>query len=204
MTGADVKIKFNVKAGEVGLGFIDDARMNQFLANANINVVDKKIQEYQKDSKDTREIECLQAVTGAIIPVNATFDISATSIDIPNCYQVLKVEITSPFKTGTHTEFATERKTSQFIGAYAGGDAIHPIYYLSGSVVNVRPTNVISGVITYFINPPVIDVADNSIELPYNEKLIQLIVDQAITEASIPSRDNWLNQQGQAQSNLNQ
>ncbi len=189
MTGPEIYDKWLIKIGELGSDFVDTTRANSILSDANINVVDKRIQEYQSSSKITREMQPLIAFTAQITPSNATIDISPSSTVVPQYYQLITISVTAPFR-GVNTEnFAKERLFDQFQSGYTEGDARYPRYFLTNGLLTVEPSNAASCKIYYFTKPLVIDVTDTVTDIPYNDKLIQYLLDEATIILGIADRD---------------
>lgn len=191
MTGAGVKDRFEIRIGEVGTGFFDDDVLNGLLATSSIQAVDRKVEEFQRTSKITRETMCLLIVSNPIAPNNATVDVSADSTVVTNYYQLANLLVTSPFMGGSISKYAEERKMGEFISTFTEGNARYPRYYFTNDTLNIEPSDATSVVVTYFRTPVIIDVTDNTTELPYNDKFIDYIITVLIENAGLQSRDQW-------------
>lgn len=191
MTGADVKDKLLTKIGEYGLGYFDDTRLNSFLFNAVTDIVDRKVEQFQKTQKVTREMQPLITILNNITPVNGTVDISATSTAVPDYYQLVNIKVYSTYRGTEIGKYAQERRLDQKIDDYSAGDSRYPRYLMSEGIITVEPSNATKVDIDYFIKPFEIDVNDNSIQIPYNDKLIQLIIDKAIGIIGFEERDDF-------------
>jgi hypothetical protein len=191
MTGAEVKDRFNIRIGEIGTGFFDDETLNGLLATASIQAVDRKIEEFQRTSKITRETMCLLLVTNALTPNSATIDVSASSTVVPDYYQLANMLVTSPFMGGTVSKYAEERKMGEFISSFTEGNARYPRYYFTNDTLNIEPADATSVVIRYFRTPVDIDVTDDTTELPYNLKFVDYLITVLIENAGLSSRDTW-------------
>lgn len=189
MTGAEFKDKLNIKLDEVGSGFFDDTRLNELINSARIKIIDKKIEQYGTTKKITREMQSIILTETGITPTNATIDISATSAVVPTFFSEIAVIVTSPFGEGTVTKEATILNPNEGTSPYNEGVARYPKYQIANDLMAIQPSNATSVDIQYFIAPFTIDVTDNSTEIPYNEKLLNLIIDAAIHEATAPNRD---------------
>lgn len=189
MTGLGIGALLDNYIDELGSGFIDSSSKNQIFLKANYNVIEKKIQLFQANNKITTELQPLITKTAALTPINATLDLSPTSVTVPNYYYFIDLAVTSPFRGVNVTNYAKERQYSQFQSTYTEGDARYPRYYLSNGILTIEPADAVSAVLTYFITPQTIDVTDNSTEMLYNDKLIQLIIDEAMIIAGIKGRD---------------
>lgn len=191
MTGADIKDKLLTKLGEFGLGYFDDSRLNSFLFNAVTDIIDRKVEQFQKTQKVTREMQPLIIVLPNITPVNATIDVSQTSTQVPNYYQIVNLKVYSNYMGETIGKYAMERRLDQKIDDYSEGTARYPRYLMSEGIITVEPSDASKIDIDYFIKPIEIDVADNSNEVPYNNKLIQLIIDKTIGIIGFEERDDF-------------
>ena len=188
MTGLGFKNSLLIKLAEIGTGFIPDVKMTDIVNTANINIIDKKIQEFQLNSKITRELEPLIATTVTLTPVSSTIDISHTSVQVPNYYAFGRMKVSSPFLGQNISKYAKERKMMQN-NVYSQGTARYPKYYITAGIINIEPANVISCVVTYFTTPFVIDITNNIIDIPYNQKLIQLLFSECMIMFGVDSRD---------------
>jgi len=189
MTGAEIYEKWLIKLDEVGSDYVDTDRANSILSDANINVVDKKIQEYQATSKITREMMNLINNTGNITPSSATLDISPTSLVVPDYYQLVMLSVTAPFRGANIENVAQERKFDEFNSTYSAGDARYPKYYFTKDLLTIEPSTVVSAKMYYFKKPFQIDVTDVATQIDYNDKLIQLLLDEAMIILGIAGRD---------------
>lgn len=190
MTGTGFRHAFETAIGEAGSGFYDDVRLNNLIATANVNIIDRKIQEFQSTEKITIELEPLIVKTSAIVPVNATVDISPTSAAVTNFYSFGNLLVNAPYGSLSVSNYAKERPVAQFQSSYTAGNYMYPRYYFTNGLLNIEPANATSVVLMYFVKPFVIDVADNTIPIPYNDKLINLIISETMIQAGVSSRDN--------------
>lgn len=195
MTGAGYKQRFLTRWGEVGSGYIDDTRMNEFIQTASYNVWDKKVEEFQETQKVTRETRQLINITQPITPSNATIDVAPGSSVVVDYYSIAALRVTAPYRNSSLTNYAKERPYDQFQSSFTEGDASDPRYFFSGTVLNIEPANATSCVLTYFKNPFGIDVTDDTIQIPYNIKLIELLISETINVVSVENRDQWMSQQ---------
>lgn len=200
MTGADVKTALNIQVGEFGLGYFDNSRLNAFIKKATTDIIDKKIQEFQKSNKITREDQPLITLLTSVSPTNSTIDLSQTSAVVPDYYELISITCYTPFMGSTIKKVAKERRADQFISPSTEGTARYPRYFMSNGLLTLEPDTVTSVDLVYFIKPFYIDVADNSAEIPYNDKLIQRIIDGAIGVIGMEERDDFsINQSNQMQ-----
>ncbi len=191
MTGADFKTKLLTKIGEFGLGYFNDSRLNSFIFNAVTDIIDKKVEEFQKTKKITREMQPLINVTSALTPINSQIDLSQSSVQVPLYYSLINLIVTSPYRGGSVTKVAEERRLDQFIDLLTEGIARYPRYWMQADIMNLEPSNATSVEISYFIKPIQIDVTNNVNVIPYNDKLIQLILDKTIEVIGFEERDSF-------------
>lgn len=191
MTGAEIRTQLLTKLGEFGLGYFDNARLNSFIFNAVTDIIDRKVEQFQKTQKVTREMQPLIIVLNNVTPTNGTLDISATSTQVPNYYQIVNLKVYSDFMGSTISKYAMERRLDQKIDDYSEGDARYPRYLMSEGIISIEPSTASRVDIDYFITPYEIDVADNSTQVPYNDKLIQLIIDKTIGIIGFEERDDF-------------
>jgi len=203
MTGAQIFDRWLIKLDELGSNYVDTTRGNSILADANINVVDKKIQEFQATNKITREMQPLINSTGTLTPSGAQIDISASSTTVPDYYQLITISITAPYRGSSLTNYAKERPYGQFQSAYTSGDARYPRYYLSNGLLTIEPSDATFCDITYFKKPIVIDVTDSSADIPYNDKLVEFLLDEAMIILGIAGRDQQIIQNSVMQEQKN-
>ena len=189
MTGADFKTKLLTKIGEFGLGYFNDARLNSFIFNAVTDIIDRKVEEFQKTKKITREMQPLINVNVGVIPVNAQIDLSQASTQVPLYYSLINLRVTSPYRGTTINKIAEERRLDQFIDNLTEGIARYPRYWMQADTMNIEPSNATSVELSYFIKPIQIDVANAVAVIPYNDKLIQLILDKTIEVIGFEERD---------------
>lgn len=192
MTGAGIFELLNTYIDETGSGFVDTTSMNKVFLKASYNVIEKKVQQFQIDNKITRELQPLLVKTAAITPTNATIDLSADSADVPQYYSFNNLLVTSPFRGSDISRYAKERPYSQFDSTYTAGTAMFPRYYLAADILTVEPADATSVALSYIRTPFDIDVTDDSTEIPYNTKLIGLIIDEAMIIASVKIRDEQM------------
>lgn len=190
-TGADVKTQLLVKIGEFGLGYFDDSRLNSFLSNAVTDTFDKKIEQFQKDRKVTRELQIIINSLSGLTPTNATIDISQGSTQVPDFYSPINIQVTSPYRGSSITKTAEERQYSKFIDPNTIGDARYPRYINESTVIRIEPSDATAVQIDYFTIPVAIDVTDSSTQVPYNNKLIQRIIDNVIGIIGFEERDDF-------------
>lgn len=194
MTGFGFKQLVQTLWGEVGSGFTDNTRFNNYILTASFNTLDMKIEEFQTTQKVTREIRQLITITGAITPTNGTIDVSPTSSVVDQYYSFASLYVTSPYNGSSLSNYAKERPYDQFQSDLTDGVARYPRYFFSGDILNLLPANATSCILTYFKIPFVIDVTDNINQIPYNGKLLQLLAQETINVASEPNRDQQMNQ----------
>jgi len=99
------------------------------------------------------------------------------------------LRVTSPYRGATINKIAEERRLDQFIDSLTEGIARYPRYWMQADTMNLEPSNATSIDITYFIKPIQIDVANAVSVIPYNDKLIQLILDKTIEVIGFEERD---------------
>jgi len=191
MTGAEFLTKLEYKIGEYGLGYFDNSRYNSFIFNAVTDLIDKKVEEFQKTGKITREMQPLINVTSGITPINSQIDLSQTSPQVALYYAIISLTIISPYRGRTLTKVAEERRLDQFIDTLTEGTARYPRYWMQAGIMNLEPADATSATLTYFIKPIQIDVADAVTVLPYNDKLLQLILDKTIEVIGFEERDDF-------------
>lgn len=188
MTPAGFKTRLLIKIGEVGSGFFDDTTLNGWANSAQIKLFDLLVEQYGTTKKITRELQQFITTTAPITPTNATVDISPTSTDVPGYYSDIKVLVTSPYRTGTLTRTATIKDLND-LGPYNVGTPHYPLYDTAANAMTIEPSDVTSVTIVYFVVPDDIDVADNSTELPYNDKTIDRWIMLTMEEAGFANRD---------------
>lgn len=203
MTGLEFANSLKIKLAEVGTGFMPTPILQDIVDTANINIVDRKIEEYQVTNKITREIQILITNTGIITPINATVDVSFASTVAPDYYNFGNLLVTSPFMGSTVSEYASEKKMSQFKSPYASGVARYPTYNFASSLLIIEPADVMSCVLTYFTNPLTIDVTNNTNQIQYNKKLIQLLISECMVQAGVDNRDPAAVELGQMEKTAN-
>lgn len=191
MTGADVKTALEIKIGRFGSGYFDPSRINSFFLNSVTNRVDKKVEEFQLSNKVTREMESLIIIGTPVTPTSGTIDISQGSTDVPDYYSPIKILVTSPYLGSSLSEYAQERRHDQFIDENTEGTARYPRYSITAGLMNIEPADATSVTLTYFRAPFAIDVNDNSTQIPYNNKFIQLLIDDVIGIIGVPNRDQF-------------
>jgi hypothetical protein len=193
-TGATIAEAIDTYMDEVGSGYIDPDSKNIILAKALIQAVDKKVEEFQGTLKVTREMQPLIVVSNPIAPSLGHIDVSQTSTSVPDYYSIISLFVTSPYLSRTLSKYAEERKFGEFVSNFTAGSPIYPRYYFTNGRLNIEPTTATSVVITYFKTPPIIDVNDAVTPVPFNEKLIQFIIDQFMEIAGVKGRDQWITQ----------
>lgn len=204
MTGEQIYEKWLIKLDEVGTDYVDTDRANSILSDANINIVDRKIQQYQATSKITREMMPLINTTGAITPSGSgTIDVSPDSVVVIDYYQLINLSVTAVYRGASVTNIAQERPFNEFQSNYSEGDARYPKYYFTQGLLNVEPATATSCVVTYFKKPIVIDVTDSVTNIDYNDKLIQLLLDEAMIILGIAGRDQIIVQNSTIQEQKN-
>lgn len=203
MTGVGFFNSLKIKLAEVGSGFLPNAIAQDIVNTANINIAEKKIQEYQLTNKITREVQPLISTSAVLTPINATIDLSATSVVVPQYYQLINLYITSPFMGSTFSAYAKERQSLQWQNTLTEGTAMYPKYKMSAGILTIEPANAISCIVTYFTTPIPIDITDNSTQIAYNPKLLQLLLYECMTQAGVDTRDLTTIQLGQTQEQSN-
>jgi hypothetical protein len=191
MTGQEVGNLLLTKLGEFGSGYFDNSRLNDFFFNSLTNIIDKKVQLFQAGNKDTREIQSLITSLSGLTPASGQIDISQTSSQVPNYYELISVIVTSPYLSTSLTKQAMERRYDQFIDESSRGTARYPRYVVSSTTLKIEPSNATSVDLDYFIKAIPIDTSDNSAQVPYNDKLIQLIIDNVINVIGFEERDDF-------------
>ena len=196
MFGSDIKIKFDTYIDEVGSDYLPDALLN-ILLNKAVNVeYDKEIKKYGLGQEITMDVQPFINITLPITPINATIDISSTSIAVADYYRFLALEMTCPYLTGSITKQAKESKFSQRISNYVKGTSRYPRYTINGNTVQLEPSNCTSAVVIYFTLPQVIDVTDTTTPIIYNNAFIEQIIDETMYLAGIKGRDTFIAQAG--------
>lgn len=192
MTGVEVKALFNTYLDEVGSGYIDDARLNNLFFKADNLLVKKCTDEYGLTQTITDEMLPLILNTNPITPVAQVIDISPTSAVVPFYYTPILTRITAPYLTYSLTNVAKERPYDQFTSNYTKGTARYPRYYLRAGQMVVEPANATSVLLTYFRTAILIDVADNTIQVPYNNEYVLELTSWVIDMAGFMGRDQFL------------
>lgn len=203
MTGSEIFASFLVDIQELFSGYVDPGRGNIILNEASFNVIDGKIQEFQSNNKITRELESLISKTNVLSPNSGFIDISSDSTTVPNFYSYITMDVTSVYRGSSITRTAKERKYNEFNSNYSKGDARYPRYFFSSGKLNIEPSDASSVQLTYFRTPYTIDVQDTTIDIPYNDKLTQLIKNEAMIILGIAGRDTSIIQGGQLQKQSN-
>lgn len=191
MTGVDINEKLEQKIGEFGLGYFDSTRKNNFLFNAVVDIIDKKVQLFQKTNKITREVQPIINRIFDLVPVNSTIDVSPTSSVVGNYYELINMTVYSPYRGSTISKPAVERRLDQIVDSFTEGTARYPRYRMASGIVIIEPSDATKVDITYFIKPVYIDVENNTDQVPYNDKLIQLIIDATIQSMGMSQRDDF-------------
>ncbi len=191
MTGTEVGNLLRTKLGEYGSGYFDDSRLNDFFFNSLTDIIDKKVEQFQKNGKITREMQPLITNLTGLVPISGNIDISQTSSDVPNYYTPIAVKVTSPYLSATLSKYAMERRYDQFIDDYTEGDARYPRYVITATTMRIEPANATLVDLDYFIKAVQIDVSDNAAQVPYNDKLIQLVIDNVINVIGFEERDDF-------------
>jgi hypothetical protein len=62
---------------------------------------------------------------------------------------------------------------------------------MAADVMRIEPSDATLVDIDYFIKAIQIDVSDNVAQVPYNDKLIQLVIDNAINVIGFEERDDF-------------
>lgn len=189
MTGADIQNLFNTYIDEIGSEFYDTVSLNNILLKASYNILDKKIELFQSTNKITREVQSLITFTPVLTPVNSTIDVSPGSSVVDNFYSIVNVHVTSPYRATTIKRYAKERPYAQFQSDYTEGTAAYPRYYFSNGIITIEPEDATGVELTYFTTPQTIDVSNDTDEILYNDKILSLIIDEAMIIAGIKSRD---------------
>lgn len=192
MTGQEFRQQFETRIDEVGSGFYDDTRLNNLIQSALLKIIDPKVEQYALTKKITREMDPIISMLSSIPVINGTVDVSATSVVVPTFYSEIEISVTSPYNNATLTKSATILNLNEKVSYYSAGKARIPKYFIAQGLINVQPVNATLIDIIYFIAPVYIDVADNSVQIPYNAKLIDLLIDMTIELASESSRDDYL------------
>lgn len=192
MTGLDIQNLFNTYIDEIGTEFYDTVTLNNILLKASYNIIDKKIELFQSNNKITREVQSLITFTTVLAPVNATIDVSPTSTDVPEFYSITNALVTSPYRGASISKYSKERPYAQFQSDYTEGDARNPRYYFSNGLMTVEPADATGVKITYFKLPQTIDVENDTDEILYNDKILNLIIDEAMIIAGIKGRDQGI------------
>lgn len=198
MTGADIKLKFDTSIDEVYSGYWDTDDLNRFFQTA-INIITTfLIKEFQTSSVDTARILPLLNTVTVNNPASNNIDISRSSTDVVQCKQVLF--IIPVFNSTSQTIRTTEVSYNDFGAIYSAGTVRYPKYLLSNGIIDIYPKtpSITSCKVWYVREPFYIDTADNSTTVPYNDEMIELIIKQAIVEASNSDREYSLSNITQA------
>jgi hypothetical protein len=197
MTGADVKLKFETQIDELYSGYWDDDDLNRFFETA-INIVTTGlIKSFQTNDTDTSRLLPLLNVATVANPASNNIDISRGSTEVVLCKQVLFIE---PTFNSTSATVRTSQVTYQDYGAiYSTGTVRYPRFILSNGIINISPKTpaVTSCKVWYAREPFYIDVADNTDVIPYNDEMVELIIQQAIVQASNSTREYSMSQVAQ-------
>lgn len=189
MTGEDVKLKFETAIDEVYSGYWDTDDLNRFFETAINTITTFLVKEFQTSSVDTSRLLPLLNVTTVANPVSNNIDISRTSTEVVKCKQVLF--ILPVFNSAAQTVRTSEVSYTDFGAIYSTGTVRYPKYILSNGIIDVYPkTPAITSCKVWYVREPFyIDTADNSTVVPYNDEMVELIIRQAIVEASKGTRE---------------
>jgi len=194
MTGVDVDLIFETQIDELYSGYWDDTDKNVFFATA-VNVVTTDIvKRFQSNQLDTSRILPLILNVDVNSPAGNNIQISQGAPEINPCKMILMVEPT--FDSPRRTVHTSEVSYSDFGGIYSTGSVRYPKYIFANGYIDIYPKSpAITTCKVWFIREPVyINVSDNADVIPYNDEMIQLIVRQAIVEASRSTREYSMTQ----------
>lgn len=194
MTGVDVNLIFETQIDELYSGYWDDADKNVFFATA-INVVTTDIlKRFQSNELDTSRLLPLLNNVDIPTPAGNSINISKTAPDISPLKMVFFIE--PMFDSPRRTIHTSEVSYSDFGALYSAGTVRYPKYTFVNGYIDIYPkTPAITTCKVWYMSEPVyINVSDNVDIVPYTDEMIQLVVRQAIVEASRSTREYSMSQ----------
>lgn len=188
MTGADVKLKFGEAINEAYTDQWDSFQLNRFFNSAANIVTGKLIDVFQNNLSDTHKILPLVKKVTIANPLNNIIDISHTSTVAPNYNQYVYIDniiFNVSGKLKPNIQPSRQIIYNQQSNIYSYGTYRYPKHEMSAGSIRIQPyANAITTIDMWYITEPYyIDTADNVTNIPYNNRMIEILVMQAMVEA---------------------
>ena len=197
MTGADVKLKFEEAINEAYTDQWDTFQLNRFFNSAANLVTGKLIDVFQDNLADTHKILPLVKKVTILNPLNNIIDISHTSTMAPSYNQVVYIDnivFTVNGKPKPNIQPSRQVIYNQQSNIYAYGTYRYPKHEMSAGAIRIQPYvyPITTLDLWYITEPYYIDTADNFTNIPYNNRMIEILVKQAMVEALTSIQDSTL------------
>ncbi len=194
MTGADVKLKFEEAINEAYTDQWETFQLNRFFATATNLITGRLADVFQNNLADTHKILPLVQKVTITNPTNNIIDISHNSTATPNYYQVVYIDnivFTVNGKAKPNIQPSRQVIYNQQSNIYSYGTYRYPKHELSDSSIRIQPYAVpITTLDMWYITEPIyIDTSDNVADIPYNNRMIEILVKQAMVEALTSIQD---------------
>lgn len=206
MTGADVNSRFSIKCDEVQSDYFDNTTRQAFCDEALLNIFQLNVDKFQVDRTITDDLRVFLKEATISTPTSNLIDISNSSTDVPDYYQVITLpRVTFVVDGVTYAGRATELKSSEVGGYFGQGTLYDPKYDTVNNKLRIRPLGYQcnEAIVSYIAVPTAIDLTDASTELPFPDKFINTIVSDMCELAGIPKKSQFDIQANQQQRQIN-
>jgi hypothetical protein len=189
-SGTQIKDIFYTLWDTTQSGTFSNAKLNNIFQKAEVQYLYNLMDAYGLNISVANEANTY-LVEFTIIPSNNTIDVSETSVEMPNFERLVNIKF--KFSKGgiTYYEYAREIKAEEFISPLKG-NVTYPKYFYTNDSIKILPSNqscLEAGGI-YFRTIFGIDVASATANLPYTDKNVESIVNQALNIAAQVTRED--------------
>lgn len=189
-SGTQIKDIFYTLWDTTQSGTFSNAKLNNIFQKAEVQYLYNLMDAYGLNISVANEANTY-LVEFTIIPSNNTIDVSETSVEMPNFERLVNIKF--KFSKGgiNYYEYARELKAEEFISPLKG-NVTYPKYFYTNDNIKILPSNqscLEAGGI-YFRTIFGIDVASATANLPYTDKNVESIVNQALNIAAQVTRED--------------
>lgn len=189
-SGTQIKDIFYTLWDTTQSGTFSDAKLNNIFQKAEVQYLYNLMDAYGLNTSVANEANTY-LVEFNIIPSNNTIDVSETSVEMPNFERLVNIKFKFTKNGITYYEYAREIKSEEFISPLKG-NVTYPKYFYTNDSIKILPSNqscLEAGGI-YFRTIFGIDVASATANLPYTDKNVESIVNQALNIAAQVTRED--------------
>ena len=189
-SGSQIKSIFYTLWDTTQSGTFSNSKLNIIFQKAEVQYLYNLMDNYGLNNSVANEANTY-LVEFTVNPTSNTIDVSETSVEMPNFERLVNIKCKFTKNGITYYEYAREIKSEEFISPLKG-NVTYPKFYYTNDSIKILPNNItcseVGGI--YFRTIYGIDVASATANLPYTDKNVESIVNQALSIAAQTTRED--------------